>query len=332
MLQITLALFALLLESSAWLYLVMADARSDLVFARFMAIHAIASAAVALLGQRMLPSQLTRTARVDWLYLFTIVFCIPLLGFFGVMVGLFIAPLLPKPRREAALHTLGLPQLDPHEHHDPARFRQAGLRHFLRNTRAPTDLRLKALVALQHAPVQFASPVLHDMLADASEDLRLLAYGMLESREKRLNAEIREARQASLSATGATRHAAERQLSALYWELIYQGLVHGDLRRHAAEESLRFLEQALQAEQGADAGPHLLRGRLLQELGRNDEAEGAYRQSVEQGLPAPRVLPYLAELAFARRDFDEVIRLLGELRAYPDQPRLQPLLRLWRLA
>ena len=51
-----------------------------------------------------------------------------------------------------------------------------------------------------------------------------------------------------------------------------------------------------------------------------------------EGLPAPRVLPYLAELAFARRDFDEVMRLLGELRAYPDQPRLQPLLRLWRLA
>jgi Flp pilus assembly protein TadD len=94
---------------------------------------------------------------------------------------------------------------------------------------------------------------------------------------------------------------------------------------------LRFLEQALQEEQGADAGPHLLRGRLLQELGRNDEAESAYRQSAQQGLPAPRVLPYLAELAFARRDFDEVTRLLGELRAYPDQPRLQPVLRLWGL-
>ncbi|HSD40177.1 MAG TPA: hypothetical protein VLC92_21945 [Rhodocyclaceae bacterium] len=330
--QSKLALYALLLELSALLQLVMTHSTSDLVFASFMATHAIASAAVASLALLLLPSHLTRSAQVDWLFFFSMVLCVPLLGFCGVMIGLLVAPLLPRPNREAALHTLGLPELDPHENHDPARFRQAGLRHFLRNTRAPIDLRLKALITLQHAPVQFASPVLHDMLADASEDLRLLAYGMLESREKQLNADIREARLARQAAPDvATRRAAERQLATLYWELIYQGLVHGDLRRHAAEESLRFLEQALQDEQGADAGPHLLRGRLLQELGRNEEAEGAYRQSVEHGLPAPRVLPYLAELAFARRDFAEVMRLLGELRAYPDQPRLQPVLRLWGL-
>ncbi len=163
----------------------------------------------------------------------------------------------------------------------------------------------------------------------------MLAYGMLESREKRLNADIHTWRGLMQTTSSDTeRRDAAGRLAGLYWELIYQGLVQGDLRRHAAEEALRFLEQspAEGRSEGQDAGLHLRHGRLLHELGRDVQAEIAYSQAAAQGLPAPRVLPYLAELAFARRDFDEVRRLLANLRGYPDQARLQPLLRFWSIA
>lgn len=329
--QIKLALYALLLEFEAWLQLVASGSRSDLAFIAFMAIHALASAILASLALVMVPARLTRPKWASWLFFYCVATFVPLLGFLGVLVGLFVFPLLPAPRSEAQFRSLGLPELDPHERHDPGAFRQAGLRHFLRNDRAPVDQRLKALVTLQSAPVQFASPVLRDLLGDPSEDLRLLAYGMLETREKRLNAEIHAARQSWQGAPAeAVRSAAARRLAALYWELIYQGLVQGDLRRHAAEESLFFLDQTLADER--DAGQHLLHGRLLQELGRREEAEAAYQRAASLGLPAPRVLPYLAELAFARRDYREVVRLLEALRAYPDQRRLQPVLHFWGLA
>jgi len=328
MLQIKLALYAFPLELLAWAQLLASGSNSDGQFLSFMAIHALASAVLALFALPLLPAGHTQPSWMSGLLLFSLSVFVPVLGFFGVMICLGVLPLLPRPHAGMRFRSLGLPELDPHERRDAGAFRQAGLRNFLRNHRAPVDLRLKALVALQNAPVQFASPLLRDLLADPSEDLRLLAYGMLDSREKRLNTSIHSLRQAWQEASDDTvRRTAARRLAMLYWELVYQGLAQGDLRRHAAMESLRFLEQALEGEQ--DAGLHLQHGRLLYEVGRIEEARQAYRRALEQGIPAPRVLPYLAELAFQRRDFAEVRRMLADLRAYPDQARLEPLLQFW---
>lgn len=329
--QTKLAFYALLFEFSALVRLVLAGSHADRVFIDFMALHLVASAALAWFALLMVPRRHTQSRPVAWLFFFTLSACLPILGFVGILIGLFAFPLLPGPDEASRFQALGLPELDPHERRDAGAFRQAGLRNFLSNDNAPVDQRLKALVALQNAPVQFASPILRDLLANSSEDLRLLAYGMLESREKRLNADIHQARSAwETSVDALPRRAAARQLAALYWELIYQGLVQGDLRRHAAEEALRFLEQV--PEDDLDAGQHLRHARLLHEMGKRDEAEAAYRKAARLGLPAPRVLPYLAELAFERRDFAEVTRLLGALRAYPGQSRLLPLLRFWGIA
>jgi polysaccharide biosynthesis protein PelE len=329
--QLKLALYALLLELSAGLQLFFSHSHSDLQFISFMITHALACAVLASLALLTVPGRLARPRRHTWLFFFFASTSVPLLGFVGVLAGLFLLPLLPRPKDPVDFKELGLPELDPHERRDATAFRQAGLRNFLRNDRAPADLRLKALVALQNAPVQYASPVLRDLLTDPSDDLRLLAYGMLEAREKRLNADIHAARMAWQDALDdVARRAAAKRLAGYYWELIYQGLVQGDLRTHAAEQALSFLEQTLDGE--TDAGMHLRYGRLLHETRRYDEALLAYRRAVELGLPAPRVLPYLAELAFMRREFGEVIELLGTLRSYPDQARLQPLLRFWRVA
>ena len=328
--QTKLALYAFLLEFSAALQLLLSGSVSDLWFVSFMVTHVLACAVLSSLALMMVPGRYASPRTGSWLFFFCVSAFVPLLGFLGIMLGLFILPMLPKPSEEGGFYVLKLPELDPHEKMDASAFRQAGLRSFLRNDRAPVDQRLKALVTLQNAPVQFASPVLRDLLADPSEDLRLLAYGMLESREKRLNAEIHAARLAWLDALDdASQHAAAKRLSALYWELIYQGLVQGDLRLHAAEESLRFLEQTIESER--DAGQHLRHGRLLHDMKRFAEAEHAYRRAAALGLPGPRVLPYLAELAYERRDFDEVLRLMKTLRTYPGQARLQPLLRFWEM-
>ena len=60
-----------------------------------------------------------------------------------------------------------------------------------------------------------------------------------------------------------------------------------------------------------------------------DEAEAAYRGARVLGLPAPRVEPYRAELAFLRRDFDEVREIIEHLDNWQGLSRLQPVVRLW---
>lgn len=325
--QLKLACLALLFELSAGLQLLVSRSQSDLLFVSFLLTHLLASAVLASLVLLNLRGAVQGSRRRTWLFIFSLSGFIPVLGMVGVLLGLVCLPLLPAHGSRSRFHSLSLPALDPHEYQQTGAFRQAGLGQFLRNERAPVEQRLRALVGLQNAPARFSSPLLRDLLSASSEDLRLLAYGMLETREKRLNTEIHTWRLAWQDAGSETaRRAAARRLSALYWETIYQELAQGDLRRHAAEESLRFLEASLE---DADASLHLRHGRLLHELGRNEAAEAAYRRAIELGLPAPRVNPYLAELAFLRRDFAEVRRLLMSLREYPDQRRLEPVLRFW---
>jgi tetratricopeptide (TPR) repeat protein len=222
-----------------------------------------------------------------------------------------------------------LPELDPHERVGGMGFRQPGMRGFLGNAQAPVAMRLRALVALSNVPARLASPLLRDLLADPAEDLRLLAYGMLDGQEKKLNGAIHAQLQARQNAASeAARAAAAAKLAGLYWELVYQGLVQGDLRRHACEQGLRHAAQALAANP-EDAALYFLQGRLLHEDARPDEARVAYREALGLGLPANRVVPYMAELAYDEGDFEEVRNLLGVLRAWPDMPRLAPVVNFW---
>jgi len=325
--QLKLTILTLLFEFSAGLQLLLSGSHSDAVFISFLLTHMVASVCLASLVILSMGRRFARPRWASWLFFFCLSACIPILGILGVLAIMVSLPLLPKVAFGRKFISLHLPELDPHEHPPREAFRQAGLKQFLRNDNAPVDLRLRALVGLQSAPSRFASPLLRDLLGASSEDLRLLAYGMLDTREKKLNAEIHSWRDNWQNAQDdrSRRHAAGR-LSSLYWEIIYQGLAQGDLRRHAAESSLQFLEAAFDAD---DASMQLRYGHLLHELGRNEEAENAFRRAISRGLPAPRVHPYLAELAFERRDFAEVRRLLAILKNYPEQRRIGPVLNFW---
>ena len=121
---------------------------------------------------------------------------------------------------------------------------------------------------------------------------------------------------------------AAEKLSALYWELVYQNLAQGDMRNYAISESLRFCERVL-AQQPQHPQHNLRRGLLLHALGRMDEAEQAYARAQQLGLPATRVLPYLAELSFEQRDFAKTRQLMQQLDEWSALPRLRPVIDYW---
>lgn len=327
--QLKLTILTLLFELSAGLQLLLSGSHSDRVFVSFLLTHMVASGCLASMVVLGMGKRYARPRWTSWLFFFCLSAFIPILGILGILAIILSLPLLPKSGLRRKFISLQLPELDPHEHPPREAFRQAGLKQFLRNDSAPVDLRLRALVGLQSAPSRFASPLLRDLLGASSEDLRLLAYGMLDTREKRLNSEIHTWRESWQNAgSEQDRRYAAGRLSSLYWEIIYQELAQGDLRRHAAESSLQFLEMAFDE---GDASIQLRYGHLLHELERREEAENAYRKAVELGLPAPRVLPYLAELAFERRDFAEVRKMLDTLKNYPDQRRIAPVLSFWSM-
>lgn len=328
-----LAIYAVLLETSAWSGSLMYGNGGDLVLLWYLGVHLGASILLALFAAPLFRTQ-NKKQRLA-LVVLSAGFCyaIPIGGFVGMLLGIVMLRSDRKRQVAEPFESLQLPEFDPHQQ-QLAVFRQTGLRSFLNNNAVPMASRLGAMVALQHISGRVASPLLREVLSDPSEDIRLLAYGMLDNQEKRINKSIDEELKHLAKHQAAQNNlyfAAAQRLSDYYWELVYQELAQGDLRNYAIQESLRYCELVLAHAQD-NAALNLRRGRLLHELGRNDEARQAYLISLALGLPAVRVLPYLAELNFGSHHFEEIAFIVEELASWSSLPRLRPLIDYWRPA
>ena len=319
---------AVLLELGSFYFVAdFSNSTVDLLY--FLALHGVASTAFALTARVLLPEHYREPRAAVLGFLFSFAFFIPLVGLAGILLATMVTLLSPKVGKRLPFAELDRPEYvlslsDP----EPG-LRISGLRHLLLDPDAPSEMRLKALIALQHMPGRVSGPMLKKLLGDPSDDIRLVAYGMLDVQEKRINAGIEdeldklkrttrpELRQNSL------RHAAE-----LYWELIYTGLAQGDVRAHAAAEGLRLLELAQRSATG-DAGLWYLRGRLLKAGGEIEAAGEAFSLAISCGLQETRVLPYLAELAFERRDFSGVRQFLGAITDMHTSTMMAPMVRFW---
>ena len=323
-----IALLALSCEVLALHTLIDAGRDSD-ALAHFALYHAVASALLAWAAVNAMPAL---TASAPWasaMLIFALSAFVPLLGFCGVATGLWIGRYRHTAGAAIGLCALDLPQLDPHQR-GPGGFAHGGVTAILRNPRIPAAQRLRALAGLQHVPGRIACPLLRDLLGDDCEDLRLLAYGMLEHREKAVNDDIvAEQRRLAAARTGTERALAHRRLAGLYWELIYQELAQGDLRRHAAQAGLGHACEAL-ALQPDVAGLHLRRGQFLNVLDETEDARKAFEAAFSAGIPSHRVLPLLAEHAFRRRDFNSVRALLAPLEAWHGMTRVRKVASFWQ--
>lgn len=328
MFQPKLGLCALTFESAAWAGLVLGTT-SDRALLLYLCSHAAASAAVALIAIHFLPGRLQRPRLAVLLFLFATAFLVPAFGFMAVFAGIHLMHRLPPRPNEEGFSAIDLPEIDVHQRTGTG-FRQAGMRAFLSNTKAPVASRIRALVALQNISGRVATPLLRNVLTDPSEDIRLLAYGMLDKNEKFLNEAIHEEsrRRRTVGADSQEYLDATRRLAGIYWELVYQELAQGDLRAHALQQSLAFTREAL-ARNADDIGLNLLHGRLLQALGQPQAAREAYQLTLSLGMPKTRIVPYLAEVAYDLGDHLAVRALMDELGDWQALPRLQPVISYW---
>ncbi|AOG21654.1 hypothetical protein [Acidovorax sp. RAC01] len=335
MLNSKLGLWAILVELGAWAGPALLDGNSETALASYLVTHAVASVLLALFTLPVLAAEQTRP-RLPMIGLMAVCsYVVPVVGFMGVLIGTLVLRFYRASHHEDDFKSLQLPEFDLHQRMQSG-FRQTGLRAVLSNSEVPTPSRMRAMVALQHISGRISSPLLRNVLNDASEDLRLLAYGMLDSLERNISRAIdkeldilQKARETEgQDALGPVGIQAAEKLSALYWELVYQNLAQGDMRDHAIRESLRYCEMVL-AQQPHMAQHTMRRGVLLHACGRLPEAAEAYALAEQQGLPATRVLPYLAELSFEQRDFDKTRQLMQQLDEWSALPKLRPVIDYW---
>ena len=127
---------------------------------------------------------------------------------------------------------------------------------------------MQSLLTLQAVPNRVANPILEELLGDTTEDVRLVAFGMLDAAEKKIAKEIRfETERQSQDLTREQRYDALQRLAELNWELVYACLIQGELRLHILQQARTHLEAALALGIPPGSGLIFLQGKILLELG-----------------------------------------------------------------
>jgi polysaccharide biosynthesis protein PelE len=210
-----------------------------------------------------------------------------------------------------------------------ARGAQQPIRQLLRDADSP-ERRVAAVMALRHMDARRAVPLLRLAFSHDSEDVRLLAFGILEQREKRLRTRIKqtENRLASAALAGGEHGRWHRRLARDHWELVYAGFVSGDLEPVVLDKARQHAQTALGLAPDAKMAVLLARIHLRR---RQPELAWEYlTQADHAGLSASASAPLFAEAAFQMRRFGVIpVILRGVPRAELRRAELEPVAEFW---
>ncbi len=303
------ALFLLLLAEAAAIPLLAQDGG----LFRFLILHAGISLAAALLLPPLFPEAYRGGGAAGTLVLFLLALFLPVLGLTGLIVALLPALHLPRRTPPRLYERIDIPELPfkPLRVSEQPLFGQAGLAGVLRNAPDP-ERRVQAVMATRQLRDRDAVPILRIALRDPVDDVRLLAYSLLDAKEQRLNQRIAELESELEEASGTARGRLLERIAGLYWEMAYLGLATGEVYGHVLEQALERLEAAERL-LPPEMGLRFQKGRVLLGLGRLKEARRALEEARRLGMGSSDVDPYLAEICFLERDWKGVRRHLSSL-------------------
>jgi tetratricopeptide (TPR) repeat protein len=307
-----LSALALGLEAACW-YPFFCKAPPLVQQIGFLALHGAGSIAGGALMTVLVP--LRYRHRQGWTFSLFFGFClfIPVLGLAGLLLAIWPGILLERRSSADAYQRVAVPDLpfQPLKLQSQPIYGKAGMISVLRHAQDP-ERRIKALIATRQMTSQEAIPILKEALRDPVDDVRLLAYSMLDAKEEEINASIRRLLERTDQASTDQQQKLHQRISNCYWELAYLGLAQGEVLRHSLAQALAHLEQALAAG-AAEPALHIQRGRLLMHQQRWDDAEQAFGDAVQLGVPATGIASYLAEIAFENKNFQQVAAHLRKL-------------------
>lgn len=297
--------------------------------ALYLGAHALSSAMLSAGIWLLLPHRYKFPLPWSPLFIFSLAFFVPGMGAIGVAASLFPALYLPRRQLEQSWNSMGVPDLPfrPQERGKALMFNDGGLQDVLRH--APdAEKRLAALFATRRMPVREAIPILKLALRDPADDVRLLAYSMLDKQESEINHRIETTLQQLSAAEGAHRTALHDALARWYWELAYLGLAQGSVLEHVLNQAREHAEQTLSA--AGNPYAHVLAGRIALEQSRLDAATIHFNEAETAGVGVQTLAPFRAEIAFIEGRYEDVAQQLARLsRDVLQRPPFAALAKYW---
>jgi plasmid stabilization system protein ParE len=289
-----------------------------------LCLHGFACAGLALGLHGMMPRSQQSDRRSGLLFLAALNFFMPMFGPLGMLGGLLAERFFPnRPPPPSPWLSVEMPPLPPQPSNIAARpeYGDGALSAMLRYCPNP-ERRLSAVLAVRRLRDKNDAEVLRLALTDAVDDVRLLAYSILDHKEQAMNARLRLLQsQLQSAADEPLRARLHKRIGEAHFELVAMGLSRGEVQTYLLSEARNHVGAALQFD-ADDRDSLFLLGRIALHQGDIDGAEKAFLRAQVLGMALEKVLPYLAELAFRQQRYTMVSHYLRAID--PVYCRTQP--------
>ena len=296
----------------------------------FLLTHVIASGLFSLLMTSVFPKRF-KPKRFGLLALFfCFAFFVPLFGAVAILITMIYFRKFQYMGERDEFYNVPLPPFMQEATAMAAGMGEGGAWSRLRTTELPRGERLKALMAVGAGSGFNTSSFLQLATGDNDDEIRLLAFNLCERHEQKTSQAITVA----LEGLKATSDPAEQaaycsSLAFSYWELVYNSLSQDELRVFFIDQSLKYVRQS-QELGGESPSLSILLGKIYLLRREHDKAGEAIRNALKNGASLSLVIPYLAELAFLKRDFASVKRFLDQDHSLRLKPGIGPVAQFWR--
>lgn len=308
--------------------LILNESLSEQILITSLFLHFIASIIAACIFPTIMASNRKQPQLKINIFFFMVVFYLPVLGLVGLTLAIpFIIRHSPKPKKTNFAVSLNkirnLPDIPAQAIDDNF----ANL-HSLYRSRNP-DKRLKAIYASLKIKDQDAIPLLRMALSDPVDDIRLLAYALLDRKEHGISERIKHSKQKLEKIENSRNKRLYRQIANDYWELANLGLTQGEARNYVLNMACKYIELGLKY-YPQDVGLCFQYAQILLKLGNFERAYEQFKKAESLGMEHKKLLIYYAEIAFHRHQYYKVKQLMAEIDYPAAYPQLTSVVQFWQ--
>ncbi len=214
-------------------------------------------------------------------------------------------------------------------HDNESNFGVAGQRAVLRSKNAHLHRRIEALASAASMNYASKNEILRGLLPETTDEIRLIAFQLLESQEKKISKKIHWLnRMLKRARTSEELHYGYKIVAQLYYELVYQSLVQPELRDAILLTAFEYVQKALSLD-STDAVCWALQGKIQLKRKQYIEAEQSLLRATELCAQPRETFPYIAEMYFKKREYAEVEKIFDAYPALSDLPLVGHVARFW---
>ena len=178
----------------------------------------------------------------------------------------------------------------------------------------------KKVLAATNIQAALSVGLLKRAVQHSDDKIRLTAYQTLDRKVTGLNREIQRLEDKASTQIGLDKSNTWLQIASNYWELITLEKEEPVARKQLVGKAAIAAQKAIDI-QPDNRNAHFTLGRALMMQNKAEEAGEAFKHALHLGMPKEKVMPYLAETAFNKREFGLVPEYLAVIddafKAYP---------------